>query len=72
VEAPRGIKGGPVFETAEDFSQFLIREKGISTVPWDDAGRYIRFSVTFTADEVEERRVINEFEKRLLQVPFVW
>jgi len=32
-------------------------EKLISTVPWDDAGAYVRFSVTFVAkDEADERR----------------
>jgi len=71
VEAPKGIKGGQRFETAEDFSQYLIREKLISTVPWDDAGRFIRFSVTFIAKgEEEERRVINEIKRRLTDVEF--
>jgi LL-diaminopimelate aminotransferase len=35
------------FKNAEDVSQWLIAEKLISTVPWDDAGAYLRFSVTF-------------------------
>jgi LL-diaminopimelate aminotransferase len=35
-------------------------------VPWDDAGKFIRFSVTFeAADEDEERRVIGEMKKRI-------
>ena len=50
AQAPKGIEGGATFNTAEDFSQWLIREKQISTVPWDDAGHFIRFSVTFMAD----------------------
>jgi LL-diaminopimelate aminotransferase len=71
VEAPRGIRGGQRFETAEDFSQYLIREKMISTVPWDDAGRFIRLSVTFQAQgEAEERRVIDEIKRRLSDVEF--
>ena len=54
------------FETAESFSQWLITEKLISTVPWDDAGAYVRFSVTFIAkDEAEERRVLGEIDQRL-------
>ncbi|WP_128895091.1 LL-diaminopimelate aminotransferase [Longirhabdus pacifica] len=66
VEAPKGIKGGQQFETGEDFSQYLIREKLISTVPWDDAGRFIRFSVTFEADGIEqETEVIAEIKRRL-------
>jgi LL-diaminopimelate aminotransferase len=71
VEAPKGIKGGQRFESGEDFSQFLIREKLISTVPWDDAGRFVRFSVTFAAQGVEkEKEVINEIKKRLTDVEF--
>jgi len=71
VEAPKGIKNGPTFETAEDFSQYLIKEKLISTVPWDDAGRFVRFSVTFTAkDQDDERRVMKEIKERLTSVAF--
>lgn len=73
VQAPKGVEGGPTFTTAEDFSQFLIREKLISTVPWDDAGHYIRFSVTFIADgEEEERRVISEIKRRLGDLKFIF
>ncbi len=71
VEAPKGIKGGRRFESGEDFSQYLIREKLISTVPWDDAGHFVRFSVTFIANgEEEERRVISEIRRRLSDVEF--
>lgn len=71
MEAPKGIVGGQRFETAEDFSQYLIREKLISTVPWDDAGRFIRFSVTFQADGIDaEIDVINEIKRRLSDVQF--
>jgi LL-diaminopimelate aminotransferase len=59
------------FEKAEAFSQWLITEKLISTVPWDDAGAYVRFSVTFIAkDEADERRVIREIDKRLAGCAF--
>ncbi|MGE7826266.1 LL-diaminopimelate aminotransferase [Paenibacillus sp. NPDC093718] len=71
VEAPKGVKGGRRFESGEDFSQYLIREKLISTVPWDDAGHFVRFSVTFIADgEEEEKRVISEIRRRLSDVEF--
>jgi LL-diaminopimelate aminotransferase len=54
------------FAKAEDFSQWLITEKLLSTVPWDDAGAYVRFSVTFIAGtEAEERRVLGEIDERL-------
>jgi LL-diaminopimelate aminotransferase len=54
------------FETAEAFSQWMITEKLISTVPWDDAGAYVRFSVTFAAkDATDEQRVLAEIDRRL-------
>jgi LL-diaminopimelate aminotransferase len=59
------------FATAEAFSQWMITEKLISTVPWDDAGAYVRFSVTFIAKgEAEENRVIGEIDKRLADARF--
>ena len=65
VRAPKRA-GGAAMAKAEDASQWLIAEKLISTVPWDDAGAYVRFSVTFTArDEADERRVLAEIDKRL-------
>ncbi|SDE76371.1 LL-diaminopimelate aminotransferase apoenzyme [Fontibacillus panacisegetis] len=71
VAAPKGVAGGPKFATAEDFSQYLIREKLISTVPWDDAGHFVRFSVTFEAKGLEEEeRVISEIKHRLGEVKF--
>ncbi len=73
VEAPKAIKNGQTFETAEDFSQYLIKEKLISTVPWDDAGHFVRFSVTFMAkNEEDEIRVMNEIKNRLSSVEFVF
>lgn len=72
VEVPKGVKNGPKFKTAEDFSQFLIKEKLISTVPWDDAGAYVRFSVTFLALENEEYKVIDEIKARLSDIEFVF
>jgi LL-diaminopimelate aminotransferase len=59
------------FRTAEDISQWLITEKLISTVPWDDAGACLRFSVTFVAkNQVDERRILDEMAKRLGDVRF--
>ncbi len=73
VEMPKAVKGGPKFNSAEEFSQFLIKEKSISTVPWDDAGNFVRFSVTFLAvDEVEEKEVIKEIEARLSDLEFIF
>ena len=70
---PGGTKAGRTFASAEDFSQYMITEKLISTVPWDDAGPYVRFSVTFeAADEAEERRIIDEIARRLSDAGFVF
>jgi LL-diaminopimelate aminotransferase len=66
VKAPEGTESGKVFNSASEFSEFLIKESLISTVPWDDAGKYIRFSVTFEADSLQkEKEVINEMKKRM-------
>lgn len=71
VKAPKGIAGGRKFESAEDFSQYLITEHLISTVPWDDVGSFVRFSATFAAkDPADESRIMNEIKKRLSSVTF--
>jgi LL-diaminopimelate aminotransferase len=66
VRAPSGTENGKIFNSASEFSEYLIHESLISTVPWDDAGRFIRFSVTFEADSIQkEIEVINEMKKRM-------
>ncbi|HEX9860178.1 MAG TPA: LL-diaminopimelate aminotransferase [Nitrospirota bacterium] len=66
MRAPKGLKGGPQFKSAEEFSQYLIKEKLISTVPWDDAGAYVRMSATFESKGVkDEARVLAEVGRRL-------
>ena len=61
------------FPTAEAFSQWMITENMISTVPWDDAGAYVRFSATFAARDAEdEKRVIAEISRRLERHEFHW
>lgn len=69
-----GEKGTIEFDSGEAFSQWLITEHLISTVPWDDAGAYVRFSVTFAADggETEERRVIDAIAARLARYRYEW
>ena len=66
VGAPKKSKKHGTFETAEDVSEFLIKQAHISTVPWDDVGSYLRFSATFAAkDKEDEYRVVEEMKKRL-------
>ena len=71
VGIPKGIKGGRRFANGEEFSQFLITEMLISTVPWDDVGHYVRFSATFAAKgEEEEAQIMQEIKARLSSVEF--
>ncbi|HCC08257.1 MAG TPA: LL-diaminopimelate aminotransferase [Clostridiales bacterium] len=71
VKIPKSIPHERVFKTATDFAEYLIREKGIVTVPWDDAGHYVRFSVTFLAyGEKEEKYIMGEIYSRLKDVKF--
>jgi LL-diaminopimelate aminotransferase len=71
VKMPLGIKGRKHFANAEEFSEFLITAKLISTVPWDDAGSYIRFSATFESKgRADEQRVLDEFKKRMADLHF--
>ncbi len=73
VKAPVGTEDGKVFNTASEFSEFLIRESLISTVPWDDAGKYVRFSVTFEADDIQkEKEVIGEMKRRIKELKLIF
>jgi LL-diaminopimelate aminotransferase len=73
ARSPKGVEGGMQFATAEDASQFLIRERSICTVPWDDAGPYLRFSVTYRAPaEADEDRLMSTLKERLKGDRFVW
>lgn len=72
-KVPKGVKGGIRFKSGEDFSQYLIREKLISTVPWDDVEPCVRMSVTFLAyNEQEEQQVMDEIYRRLSDVEFIF
>ncbi|HXT61081.1 MAG TPA: LL-diaminopimelate aminotransferase [Pirellulales bacterium] len=69
TRSPKGLADGRKFETAEAASQYLIAEHSICTVPWDDAGAFLRFSVTYEApDEAAEDALMAETEKRLKQI----
>jgi LL-diaminopimelate aminotransferase len=66
LRAPKGAGRDVVFASAEEASEYLIKEALISTVPWDDAGGFLRFSATFDAkSEEDERMVIEELGERL-------
>ncbi len=78
VPAPKKARGADgqeiAFESAEACAQWMITEHLVSTVPWDDAGAYLRFSVTFQAPggEAAERRVVEELERRLARFTYFW
>lgn len=58
--------GERTFANAEEVSQYLIHEQSVCCVPWDDAGAYLRFSVTYLApDEAAEDALMRETVARL-------
>ena len=61
------------FTTGEAFSQWLITHELISTVPWDDCGSFVRFSVTFAAKGIEkEKEIAGEIAQRLSKYEFTF
>ncbi len=67
AKSPKGA-GNRTFANAEEASQFLITDQSIVCVPWDNAGPYLRFSVTYLAkDEAEEDALMAETARRLAQ-----
>lgn len=65
IKSPKGCIG-QTFANAEEASQFLITEQSVCCVPWDDAGPFLRFSVTYIAkDEAEEDALMKETVERL-------
>jgi LL-diaminopimelate aminotransferase len=68
VKAPKGA-GGVEFANAEEASLYLIETVGISTVPWDNTGPFIRFGAVFeSAGDADDERVLNELAARLKKV----
>ena len=65
VKSPKGA-GDLTFANGEEASQYLIRDQSVCCVPWDDAGHYLRFSVTYTAaTEADEDDLMRETVARL-------
>lgn len=72
VEAPRSA-GNIQFANAEEASQYLIKNCLISTVPWDDAGAYLRFSATFESkNEQDDDRILSELVSRMNSAKLQW
>ena len=76
VSAPKSATSDGVnteFDSGEAFSQWLITNELISTVPWDDCGNFVRFSVTFDAKgESKEKEIVDEIAQRLARYEFTF
>jgi len=73
TQSPKQVAGGPTFHSAEAAADYLITEHSICTVPWDDAGHYLRFSVTYEApDEAAEDDLMSETLRRLKEIGLVF
>lgn len=71
VEILKGIKNGWRFEIVEEFLEYLIIEKCILIVLWDDVGYFVRFFVIFEVKIFEDEiRVMEEFKRRFFDVEF--
>ena len=65
VKAPVGA-GSTTFKSAEEAALHLIETQGISTVPWDNTGPYLRFGAVFeSAGDEDDDRVLQLLEERL-------
>lgn len=65
VPIPKGA-GDVIFYNAEDAFDYILNNAMISTVPWDDCGAYLRFSVTYEAySEDEEINLMKKIYNRL-------
>lgn len=73
VKAPKSAADGTKFNSAEEASQYLITQHSICTVPWDDAGMFLRFSVTYQAEsEPAEDDLMAELAQRLDNIGFTF
>lgn len=68
VKSPTAC-AGRTFANAEEASQYLITEQSVCCVPWDDAGPFLRFSVTYLAEnEAAEDQLMAQTVERLSQL----
>lgn len=66
TRAPHSAADGTQFASGEEATRYLIEQLGIVSVPWDDAGAFLRFSVTYAAqDEAAEDALMSETKNRL-------
>ncbi|MEW9122107.1 MAG: LL-diaminopimelate aminotransferase [Thermotaleaceae bacterium] len=73
VPIPKGTRSGIYFKNAEEVSEYLLQKAFVSTVPWDDAGPFLRLSVTYEAeDEENEKEIMEELKKRLMALELLF
>ena len=61
------------FNNAEDVCLYILSKTLISTVPWDDCGSFLRFSVTYEAQSIEEElSIMKELKERLNSLNLVF
>jgi LL-diaminopimelate aminotransferase len=68
VRVPEVYKGEAI-QSAQHMADILIARYGLITVPWDEAGPYLRFSMTFEVgnkDFANEDEVLAALESRLV------
>lgn len=71
--SPAQAADGTTFANAEEATRYLIEQLGIVTVPWDDAGPNLRFSVTYVAEnEAAEDALMEQTKQRLQQAGLKW
>lgn len=58
------VKVPETFQSADQFCRFLLDNAGIFTIPWDEVGHYVRFSMTFLCS-TSETAFYKELDKRL-------
>ena len=69
VKVPSEFRGAEM-KTAQQMADLLISRYGLITVPWEEAGPYLRFSMTFevgTRDFGSENEVFQALESRLVR-----
>ena len=65
VPIPKGA-GDIIFHNSEEAFAYILEHAMISTVPWDDCGSYLRFSVTYEAlTQQDEIELMDEIFNRL-------
>ena len=72
VKAPIGAKNVK-FLNAEEAALYLIKYFGISTVPWDDTGSFLRFGAVFESKgKADDDRVLELLKNRLLSAKLLF